>query len=210
MGIDINDIDPKDLDNLIKLIAKLLKSMGLDFYSAISLLSLVILLAIITYMADDNRKIIELDLAIIRIKVNNIYYKGIVDLKDPTGLRLKTLYAWNENVRGQFVYCPELAFPRIYCVYSTNPVPGTGNIRLVCNILAYDDEYQDYHISCSFPAPNRILWWSLNYHYNLRITTGYGMYSRQISPNAFNVSNVEVLGLRDIFLSDNRISAPLF
>lgn len=161
-------------------------------------------------MANRDRKTLELDLSVIRIRVNNIYYKGLIDLNDPSGLRLKTLYALNENVRGNFGYCPELSFSRIYCVYSTNPTSSTDNIRLVCNILAYDNEYQDYHISCSFPAPNRILWWALNYYYNLRITTGYGQYSRQISPNLLNVINIEVLGLRDIFLSDNRISAPLF
>lgn len=130
--------------------------MGLDLYGAISL-SLVILLAIIAYMANRDRKTLELDLSVIRIRVNNIYYKGLIDLNDPSGIRLKTLYALNENVRGNFVYCPELSFSRIYCVYSPNPTPSTDNIRLVCNILAYDNEYKDYHISCSFPAPNRIL-----------------------------------------------------
>jgi hypothetical protein len=213
LGIDIDDIDPKDLEDLIRFIGIIIKSMGLDIFSATGLLLLVILIAAILayHLGDGDRKTIELDLAVIRIKIGNLFYKAIIDLNDPTGLRLKTLYAWNENLRGQFVYCPELSFPRIYCIYSSNhPIPGTDNIRLVCDILAYDHEYQDYHISSRFPAPSRILWWALNNSYNLKITTGYGEYSREISPNQLNVVNIEVLGLRDIFLADNRVSAPLF
>jgi hypothetical protein len=156
LGIDIGDIDPKDLEALIKLIENWFKS-GLDLSSASVLLSLLILLAITAYLVDGNRKVLEMDLVVIRIKIGNSYYKGIVDLNDPTGHRLKTLYGLNGNIRGIFVYCPELSFSRIYCVYSTNPIMGTDNIRQVCSILAYDDQFEDYHISCTFPAPNRIL-----------------------------------------------------
>lgn len=202
LGIDIDNLDPEDLDFLIELIKKNINS-GLGLSSIAFLFLFLSLLSIIAYQLTRDRKIIELDLVAIRIKRGNIYYKGIVDLKDPLGLRLKTLYAWNENVGGLYVYCPELSFSRIYCVYSTTPLSSTVNTRLL-TIWAYDNDLEDYHISTVFHAPNRIIWWALDYYYNLIITTGYGEYSRQIRPNSSNVLSIQVFGLKDIFLADNR------
>ena len=47
-------------------------------------------------------------------------------------------------------------------------------------------------------------WNQLLNYYNLIITTGYGEYSRQIRPNLSNVLSIQVFGLKDIFLADNR------
>lgn len=206
LGIDINNLDPEDLDLLIELIKKILNS-GLGLSSITFWFLFLSLLYIIAYGLTSDRKTIELDLVAIRIKIGNFYYRGIVDLNDPRGLRLKTLYAWNENVRGLYVFCPELAFPRIYCVYSTTPLSGTVDIRLITT-WTYDNDLQDYHISTDFHSPNRILWWALDYYYNLIITTGYGEYHRHICPNSFNVLNIQVFGLKDIFLADNRPTLP--
>lgn len=92
LGINLDNLDPEDLDLLIELIKKIINS-GLDLSSITFLFLFLSLLYIIAYQLTPDRKTIELDLVPIRIKIVNFYYKGIIDLNDPTGLRLKTLYA---------------------------------------------------------------------------------------------------------------------
>lgn len=162
----------------------------------------------ILYLAIKNRKQLELDLTPIILKKGNLYYKAIIDLKDPTGCNLKRLYALNSNTQGLVIYCPELTPGVRYCVYYIQPI---SNIEASYNTIGSDLlDNEEYHISINFVSPNRVLWLLLSSVFDLKIYTGFEEYAIEISPNLGNLNTIEIRGLLSTYLDNNRPSPPSF
>jgi hypothetical protein len=206
LDIDLDDIDLNNLDQLLSLIRSLL-GLNLDY---LSWWSLIFSLLVILGLAIKTRKIIELDLTPIIIKKGNNYYKGVIDLKDPSGSFLKFLFVLNtNNVESIIIYCPELMPSVRRCVYFNKPI--SSNFKTSYDILGnYPYDSQDYHVSINFESPNRIWWLFLSSIFDLKIVTGFDEYLITILPNWGNLDSIEVRGLLSTLIDNNRPSPPSF